>query len=58
MTNAEINLNVSVKALEEGKLTGSAKSFIEDIKDYDKKDLRKLTHNQYKFLQSIYKQHS
>jgi hypothetical protein len=58
MTNAQINLAIAVKALEEGKLKGSAKSFIEDIKDYDNKDLSKLTKKQYKFLNDIYKQHS
>lgn len=58
MTNAEINLEVAVKALNDGKLTGSAQSFIESIKDYDKKDLRRLTKKQYQFLNDIYKQHS
>lgn len=56
MTNAEINLDIAIKALEAGKLTGSAQSFIEDIKDYDKKDLRNLTKKQYQFLNDIYKQ--
>lgn len=58
MTNAEINLEVAVKALNDGKLIGSAQSFIESIKDYDKKDLRRLTKKQYQFLNDIYKQHS
>ena len=58
MTNAEINLQVAVKALEEGKLKGSARDFIESIKDYDKKELKNLSAAQYKFLASIYKQHS
>lgn len=53
MTNAEIHLEVAVKALNDGKLTGSAKSFIENIKDYNKKDLKNLTSNQYKFLRDI-----
>lgn len=56
MTNAEINLGVAVKALEEGKLKGAAKSFIFSIKDYNKKDLKGLTGKQYQFLNSIYKQ--
>jgi len=56
MTNAEINLEVAVKALEEGKLKSSAANFIESIKDYDKNDLRKLTRKQYSFLNSIYNQ--
>jgi hypothetical protein len=58
MTNAEINLEVAVKALTDGKLKGSAKQFIESIKDYDKYDLRKLSKKQYQFLNDIYKQHS
>ena len=56
MTNAEINLEVAVKALEEGKLKGTAQSFIEDIKDYNKYQLKKLTKKQYLFLNDIYKQ--
>jgi type II secretory pathway component PulF len=57
MTNAQINLEVAVKALEAGKLNGSAKSFIESIRDHSKQDLRKLTSKQYKFLNDIYNQH-
>lgn len=57
MTNAEINLQIAIKALESGKLKGSAQSFIEDIKGFDKKDLRNLTKKQYQFLNDIYKQH-
>lgn len=53
MTNAEIILSICVKALNEGKLTGSAKQFIEDIQYYDKKDLRKLSKKQYQFLIDI-----
>ena len=56
MTNAEINLEIAVKALEKGKLKGSSQSFIEDIKDYNKHDLKKLTKKQYSFLNDIYKQ--
>lgn len=56
MTNAEINLDVAVKALKAGLLKGSAADFISDIQDYDKHDLRGLTPKQYKFLNSIYQQ--
>ena len=56
MTNAEINLETAVKALNEGKLKGSAQSFIESIKDYNKYQLKKLTKKQYSFLNDIYKQ--
>ena len=57
MTNAEINLNIAVQALKDGKLKGAATSFIEDIKDYDKRDLKRLTKNQYKFLNDTYRDH-
>lgn len=57
MTNAEINLNIAVQALKDGKLKGAAASFIEDIKDYDKRDLKRLTKNQYKFLNDTYRDH-
>jgi hypothetical protein len=56
MTNAEINLDVAVKALKANKLTGSAKDFVESIQDYDKHDLKKLSKKQYQFLNSIYSQ--
>lgn len=56
MTNVESNLKVARKALENGLLNGSATSFIEYIKDYDKKQLRNLTSKQYHFLNNIYKQ--
>jgi hypothetical protein len=55
MTNAEINLQVAVQALKSGLLTGSSESFIDQIKDYDKYDLKKLSKKQYQFLNSIYK---
>ena len=58
MTNAEINLKGAIKALEDGKLKGSAELFIETIKYYDKYDLKHLTKKQYQFLNSIYKQYS
>lgn len=58
MTNAEINLEVAVKALNENKLTGAAKNFVESIKDYDKYDLKNLSPKQYKFLADIYRHYS
>ena len=58
MTNAEINLEVAKKALGEGKLKGAAHSFITDIQDYDKHELKRLTKKQYSFLNDIYRQHS
>ncbi len=53
MTNAEINLSQAVEALKAGKLTGSAKSFIESIQHYSKKQLNGLTSKQYSFLRDI-----
>ena len=55
MTNAEIKLDVAVKALENNELSGSSRDFIESIKDYDKKQLRTLSAKQYEFLNDIYK---
>lgn len=58
MTNAQIDLQTAVKALNEQKLKGSAASFIESIKDYSKQELKKLSQKQYKFLRDIAKQNS
>jgi len=55
MTNAEINLEVAIKALEAGKLNSFETQFVESIKDYDKHDLKKLSRKQYDVMQSIYK---
>jgi hypothetical protein len=40
MTNVEIRLKAAVKALENGNLNENESAFIEDIRDYDKKQLR------------------
>jgi hypothetical protein len=56
MTHAEIYLQIAVKALNEGKLTGKSMEFIESIKNYDKKALKRLTSNQFSFLRDIAKQ--
>jgi hypothetical protein len=53
MTNSEYDLQVALKALEENKLKDRAKTFIEDIKDYDKDALNLLTRKQYQFLHAI-----
>jgi len=53
MTNAEINLDLAVQALESGKLRPVPADFIRDIKDYDKKDLKRLSPKQYRFLSQI-----
>lgn len=53
MTNVESYLTTAVKALEEGKLNSSEEYFIEDIKDYDKKQLKNLSSKQYNWLRQI-----
>lgn len=53
MTNAEIRLKAAVKALENGNLNEKESAFIEDIRDYDKKQLRGLSPKQYKWLEDI-----
>lgn len=58
MTNAQSYLQTAVQALEAGKLTGSAKSFISDIQNYTKKQLNNLTSKQFKFLRDVAEQNS
>lgn len=53
MTNAEINLNVAVKALEQNLLNSFEEQFVESIKHYTKKDLRGLSSRQYSVLNDI-----
>lgn len=56
MTNAERNLAIAVWGLENDKIKSqSARSFISDIKDFDKRDLKKLSSKQYSFLSDISK---
>jgi len=47
MTNAESLLQDNVAVLNAGKLSGKAKEFIGQIKNYDKHRLKKLTSAQY-----------
>ena len=58
MTNAQSYLQTAVQALEAGKLTGSAKSFISDIQNFTKKQLNSLTTKQFTFLRDIARQNS
>jgi hypothetical protein len=58
MTNAQSYLETATQALEEGKLSGSAKSFIESIRDYSKKQLNNLTSKQFNFLRDVANQNS
>lgn len=51
MTNAEAKLRDAVDAMQAGKLSSYEKSFVEEIKDYDKKQLKTLSSKQYKLLE-------
>ncbi len=53
MTNVEINLKYAVAALEAGRLNDYEAEFIESIRDYSKKELKKLSSKQYKLLNEI-----
>lgn len=53
MTNAQISLSTAVTALDNGDLTSYEESFIEDIRDYTKKELNGLSSKQYGLLRSI-----
>jgi hypothetical protein len=53
MTNAEIILENAVKNLKEGKLNGWEANFVEQVKGFDKKQLKNLTSKQYKTLREI-----
>ena len=53
MTNSESKLNRAINKLDNGVLNQHEAQFIEQIKGYDKKQLKKLTYKQYKFLEGI-----
>ena len=53
MTNVEINLKYAVAALETGRLNDYEAEFIESIRDYSKKELKKLSSKQYNLLREI-----
>lgn len=53
MTNLQINLQAAVQRLQNGRLGGSKKSFIESIATYGPKELKTLNANQRKFLKDI-----
>ena len=53
MTNAEIILQDAVKNLEEGKLNAWEVEFVEQFKDFSKKELKNLSSKQYKTLRDI-----
>lgn len=50
MTNAQINLQNAIEAMNAGKLTEWESNFIKGIQHYDKKALRGLSSKQYDVL--------
>ena len=53
MTRTESLLQTAHTKLLNEKLDGYESDFIEKIKDYTKKDLKKLSYKQFKFLKKI-----
>lgn len=53
MTNAQIAQKYAVEALEAGVLNDYEAEFVEEVRDYSKKELRNLSGKQYKLLDSI-----
>jgi hypothetical protein len=57
MTSLELYHQEAVKALNAGHLNEKQKQFIEGIKDFDKKKLKKLSGAEFKWLKDIAKLH-
>jgi|GEM_PF-1181970 len=57
MTSLELYHQEAVKALHSGQLNEKQKQFIEGIKDFDKKKLKKLSGAEFKWLKDIAKLH-
>ncbi len=55
MTNVEIIHQAAVQALDAGKLNDKQKAFVESIRNFDKKQLKKLNSSQFKWLKDIAK---
>lgn len=53
MTNAEIKLEDAVKNRDDGKLNDREVKFVEQLEGWNKKQLRKLSKNQYLKLREI-----
>lgn len=58
MTNVELLRQEAVKALDAGTLNDKQKAFIESIRNFDKKQLKKLNSSQFKWLKDIAKLHT
>ncbi len=55
MTSLELYHQEAIKALNSGHLNEKQKQFIEGIKDFDKKKLKKLSGAEFKWLKDIAK---
>ena len=55
MINVEIKLQAAIKALDLNLLNEKEAKFINDIKNYEKKQLKKLSSAQYNWLEKIAK---
>ena len=53
MTNVESYQKEAVERLEKGELNSYESDFIEQIRDYSKKELKKLSSKQFLFLRKI-----
>ena len=53
MTNVECYQKEAVARLVKGELNSYESDFVEKIRDYSKKELKKLTSNQFIFLRKI-----
>lgn len=53
MTNVETYLQKASQALENGAYSAKNRAFIRQLLTYDKKQLRKLTYNQYELLRKL-----
>lgn len=53
MTNVQSYLETAVELLEKNELRDSEATFINSIKNYDKKQLKKLSQKQYDWLKAI-----
>ena len=53
MTNVECYQKEAVERLVKGELNSYESDFVEKIRDYSKKELKKLTSNQFIFLRKI-----
>lgn len=53
MTNAEAYQQEAIEKLEQGKLNSYESEFVEKIREYSKKQLKRLTSKQFLFMRRI-----